>query len=377
MSENPKPRALPERDLWLLPLIALATLIVMGCGAEVTARVVWPEREATPCLHRVANGDVRATPFCVSHVKTAEGPWVTNTYNECGLRATGPCRGFDQRNTRIVVLGSSTSWGYLVPFEQVWSTRLAHDLSRECSGRPVDVQSFPGFADINGNARRIDAALALQPDIVIMVISPLDMESINARGFVPPTVAVAAPKVADDPENLIAWLRDAVSDSRAAKVAQHFLYRNPNAYVPAFLTNGDKADFLRAPMSSAWRHRVAAVGDALQYYQQRFQAHNVPMMLLYAPQQAQAQLVSEDDMHVANVDPTALPRELGATASAHGVLFADATDQFEAINNAEDMYYNADGHLNGDGHRLLAEAAETTLHQSFGVTPFCPLSRKD
>ncbi len=371
MSEaQPVARSLPKRDLWLLPLIAFLTLILMAGGSELAARLVWPEHEVTPCLHTNTSGDVVAIPHCVSHVKTAEGPWLTNLYNECGLRATGPCQGFDPRNTRIVVLGSSTSWGYMVPFEQVWSTRLAQRLSRRCGGTPVDVQAFPGFADINGNARRIDAALQLRPDMIIMVITPLDLESISARGFVPPRPGQMVAKVEDKPESFIGWLRNAVSESRAAKIAEHFLYRNPNTYVPAFLTNGDKADFLRTPLSRRWRQRVQAVDDGLHY----FQAHlrGVPMMILFAPQQAQAQLISEDQMHVANVDPTALPRALSQVAHENGVLFADASDQFEQINAAEDMFYNADGHLNGAGHDLLARAAEDTIHSAYGQRALCP-----
>lgn len=373
MSETPAARRLPKRDLWLLPLIAFATLILLSATAEVSARVIWPEREITSCMRRDADGVIRALPNCRNMMKTAEGPWVLNRYNECGLRATGPCLGFDPRYTRIVVIGSSTSWGYLVPFDQVWSTRLAHDLSHRCNGRPFDVQSFPSFADINGNALRLDDVLRLQPDMVVMVISPLDLESISARGFVPPVARQAGVrKVADTPENLIGWLRDTLAESRAAKIAQHFLYRNPSTYVPAFLTNGDKADFLREPLSPAWRHRVQAVSDALHYYQQQFRAKGVPLMLLYAPQQAQAQLLSDHDLHFNNVDPTELPNALRAAAQAQGVLFADASRQFEAISDPENMYYNADGHLNGDGHALLAEAAVTTLTAEQGAAPLCP-----
>jgi lysophospholipase L1-like esterase len=366
-------RTLPKRDYWLLPLIAVATLVFMAVGAEVLARVIWPENMMLTCLHRDADGEEIGRPNCESLNKAAEGPWVTNQFNECGLRATGPCRGFDQRRPRIVVLGSSTSWGYMVPFEQTWSTRLANDLSQRCSSERFDVQAFPGFGDINGNAHRIDDALALHPDMVIMVISPLDLEQINARGFVPPSAGGGqAAEVEDAPESLLGWLRDFVSESRASTIAQHFLYRNPEIYIPAFLTNGDKADFLREPLSPAWRNRVAATGEALRYYNQRFEARGVPMMVIYAPQQAQAQLASEDELSPPNVDPTELPEALDNEAEAAGVLFADATQEFEQIRNPEDMYYNADGHLNGEGHELLAEAAEQTLTESYGPAPLCP-----
>lgn len=372
MPDATAPRRLKKRDYWLLPLISALTLGFMALGAEVAARLIWPESMQLACLHTDPERGTYATPNCVSRVKAAEGPWVTNRYNECGLRATGPCGGFDARRPRIVVIGSSTSWGYMVPFNQVWSTRVAEDLSQRCGGTDFDVQSFVGFADINGNAQRIDEAIALQPDLVVMVIAPLDMEQINPAGFVPPAAGERVEEIEDEPENVLAWLRNIVSESRAGKIAQHFLYRNEDIYIPAFLTNGDKADFLREPMSQAWQNRVQAVDDALAYYNERFAAAGVPLMLVYAPQQAQAALISDDELVVDDIDPTVLPDALEEVAKGEGVLFADASDEFEGINHWEDMFYNADGHMNGDGHALIADAVESTLTETYGEAPLCP-----
>lgn len=372
MSEAAPKRTLPKRDLWLLPLIACLTLAVLGVGAEVGARLIWPEDMDMPCLRANAENGTTATPNCQSRVKAAEGPWVINRYNECGMRATGPCALADRRRPRIVVMGSSTSWGYMVPFDETWSTRLANDLAQRCGGAAYDVQSFVSFADVNGNARLIDEALALEPDLVAFVIAPLDLEQISGQGFVPPEQAPRVAEIADEPESFIGWVRDLVSESRAGKIAQHFLYRNPDIYIPAFLTNGDKADFMRAPLSEPWRARVQAVDDALSYYTQRFDEAGVPMMLIYTPQQAQAVLISEDGQLPEDVDPTALPDTLERVAEADGVIYADASDAFEEISDPQDMFYNADGHLNSEGHALIAEAAEAALVDAMGPAPLCP-----
>ncbi|MBI1185985.1 MAG: hypothetical protein GC206_01355 [Alphaproteobacteria bacterium] len=374
MSEDAPPRRLPKRDLWLLPLVAAGTLGALGVGAEIGARVIWPEQDHFPCLRADRTNGSMATPNCRSRVKTAEGPWVTNRYNECGMRATGPCEIADRRRPRIVVMGSSTSWGYMVPFEQTWSTRLARDLTERCGKAEYDVQSFVTFADVNGNARMIDDALALQPDLVAFVIAPLDLEQIGDGGFVPPEAAtrVVQAQAEDAPESLVGWLRELVSESRLGKIAQHYLYRNPDVYIPAFLTNGDKADFMRAPLSEPWRDRVQAVDDALSYYNERFEEAGVPMMLVYTPQQAQAVLISEDGALPPNVDPTELPDTLERVAEADGVIYADASDAFEQLEDAGDMFYNADGHLNGAGHQLIAEAAKDALVDAMGPAPLCP-----
>ena len=94
--------------------------------------------------------------------------------------------------------------------------------------------------------------------------------------------------------------------------------------------------------------------------------------LAQLPPQAQALLISDDNAPPeANVDPTELPDALQEAAEQHGVIYADSSDEFEKIHHAEDMFYNADGHLNGRGHELVADAAEAALIRAFGPRPLC------
>ena len=135
-SASARPESLPLRDYVLLPLIALATLLLLAFGCEGAARLVWPDHQADACQKADGSG-FRAN--CTARVRIAEGPWVEYRYNDCGLRADRPCAKAPGTR-RIAVAGTSISSGYWVPYEQAFAGRLEQTLGQACGG-PVDVQS--------------------------------------------------------------------------------------------------------------------------------------------------------------------------------------------------------------------------------------------
>ena len=86
---------LPRRDLWLLPLTALATLTMLLAGSEVAARVIWPEQIINHCMMVDPTLGIHYRPNCAAVMKAAEGPWVLSHYNDCGYRSTASCRRVD------------------------------------------------------------------------------------------------------------------------------------------------------------------------------------------------------------------------------------------------------------------------------------------
>jgi len=81
-------------------------------------------------------------------------------------------------------------------------------------------------------------------------------------------------------------------------------------------------------------------------------AHNATLLVVYAPQQAQAELISGQEG--AGTDPYALSAAIGEIARRHGAQFVDAAPQFRHVARVSDYYYPVDGHFNGQGHALLA-----------------------
>ncbi|MDR3507353.1 MAG: hypothetical protein P4L64_05590 [Caulobacteraceae bacterium] len=350
-------RSLPRRDLILLPLIAAVTALVFLVGAEGAARMVWPEQKVDQCVKE--DGPMRPRSNCSSRDKAAEGPWVEMKFNACGYRGTGPCLPPPRGASRLAVLGSSTSWGYLIPFEDVWSVRTAKAMSAQCGG-PIDVQSLGGFNNIDQAAARLPEALALKPQMVAWVVAPFDLLKMPEGGFDPVRALQPPPPSPPYHPGLMDRAKSLMTESRAATIAQHYIYGNAQAYAATYLHYGDRADFLRAPLSKDWQARLAVVDAAVAYLTDGLKPSGAKLLLVYAPQQAQADLIAAGTAPK-GVDPEILDRALADIAARHGALFVDGGRAFKGVKNAPDYFYRADGHLNGAGQGLLAQAAVQTL----------------
>lgn len=168
---------LPRRDLWLLPLISVVTLVTLLAGAEMLARVGWPDEVFNSC-QKIDDSPLgfHYRPNCSSTMKAAEGPWYTNDYNECGYRTAASCGPLAPGHRRIALIGASLSEGYLVEYPNTIGARLAADLTAMC-GRPVEVQNLAATG-YNGRRllARMDDALALRPNAVLLTQAVFDVE---------------------------------------------------------------------------------------------------------------------------------------------------------------------------------------------------------
>ena len=157
---------LPRRDLFLLPLVAVVTVLGLLLGAEALAMQFWQEHTENSC--RIADPTLRFRfkPNCSSTMKTSEGPWYRNDYNECGYRSLTSCGPVPAGTRRVALIGSSLSEGHLVEFPHTIAERLRIELSAGC-GAPVDVQNLG--ANTYSAKRvlfRMNEALTLRPDAI-------------------------------------------------------------------------------------------------------------------------------------------------------------------------------------------------------------------
>jgi hypothetical protein len=353
-------RRLPRRDLFILPLLSLLTVVAMLGAAEVAARLAMPAKSVDECLVPDAVLGSRPRPMCVSRTKSAEGDWVENRYNDCGYRSEDSCRTPPEGTLRLAVLGSSMSWGLNVPTKQTWYVRSADMLSRAC-GRRIDVQNLSGVFNLAQVAARVPEALALKPSAAVMIVTPFDLEGIPPGPFVP---GVADP-VRPDPRGL-RKLQVAITSARAVVAAQHIIFRQPGTYVPLYLRYGDKADFLRPPFKPAWRQRLAYADQALGYMAERLHGAGVAFVLVFVPQEAQADIVATKQ-EIPGVDPFAFGAALGEIARKHGIVYNDLTPRFSTVHDAPDLYLNVDAHMNGRGSALEAEGVAQALTGEDGV----------
>ncbi len=193
-------------------------------------------------------------------------------------------------------------------------------------------------------------AVKLHPDLVILIVAPLDVEAIENPDPAPAIVPASAPAEHGD---LQKRLFETVKESRAFVVAQHFMFRNPALYVPLYLQYGDKADFLRSPFTVPWQTRLQWLDVLVGKLQAEASGAGVPFMIAFIPQEAQVALMAGRYQSGA-VQPEALPNPIGAIARKHGALFKDTSVALRAEPKPEQLFYQVDGHLSGEGQPIAA-----------------------
>jgi hypothetical protein len=356
---------LPRRDLWLLPLIAFATLAILLAGSEVAARAIWPEQVENPCMIENPILGIHYKPHCTATMKTPEGPWYTERFNDCGYRSDAPCGSLPAGTRRLALLGTSISEGYLVEYPDTIAARLEKDLSGLCDA-PIQVQNL-GSLGFFGRwmLPRMDEALRLKPQALLLLLEPFDIERISDD---PP-----APAKNTAPENpsLARRMMQTVKDSRAVTMAQHFMFRNPAIYLPLYLRYGDKADFMRPPFSPRWQARLQVLDRLIASLSARAEQAHVPFAIAFMPQEAQVGLMAQAQLRPKGVDPMALQKAIAAIAEHRGAQFIDASLALGAQPTPERLYYQADGHPSGPAQRIAAAYIAQHLPQKNGPFAQC------
>lgn len=353
---------LRRRDLWLLPLISLVTLLVLAFMAEAGTRIVWPQEKENSCARQDPALGYRFKPDCTSLMKAAEGPWYTNDYNGCGYRSAQPCTPVPTGTRRIALIGSSMAEGYLVPYPDTIGARLAQDLSRDCRA-PVEVQNLGGLGYFSGHRPllRLEEALTLRPNAVVLVLTPFDLETAIMEEE--EDLGPAGPVV--NHLGTRARLFILLKESRAFMMAQHFRFRDLAVYLPLYLNYGDKADYLRPPFTPPWQERLRRLDTRLGPMSERAHAAGVPLVIAFVPQEAQLALMAQQ-APPPGIEPDALPKAIAAIAARHDVGFVDTSDVLKTHAHPEQLYYQVDGHLAGGGQPLAA----LSIARWFSAGPF-------
>lgn len=342
-----------RRDYFILPLIVIATVLVVAVPVEAALRIFFPNVSYAEDDHCFVYGDsrpdaFRATPNCMSRMRAPEGPWVEMKYNACGFRSTDPCTPKQPQTLRLAFIGSSLAAGYLVPYEESVSARARESLAALCR-LPVDVQNLGAEGNMGVRlTASAEAAAALHPDAIVLVISPTDLVLDNAMDQGGPgAVAKHAPS----------WIQEVkaqLSRSRLLYMESYLLLRNDDNYVPIYRRSGQKADFMRLPLSEDWQARLAHLDRDVARVKAAI-GPDIPLMILFAPDRAQAAMLAAP--HLARgMAPTLLQAEIASRAQAHGAHFADMSPRIPPGTPSSSIYYAMNGHLNGEGHGLLAEA---------------------
>ena len=359
---------LPRRDLWLLPLLSLVTVVIMLSASEVLSRVVWWQHLEDSCARHDPVLGTRFAANCRSIVKSAESPPVENSYNACGFRSDGECGPKPAGTFRVAVIGTSTGSGYLVPYPKTFYARAAVQIARQCQ-IPTDFQNLavPGASPQNA-LLRLDSALALKPDVVLMPVSAHDID-IMEPGSQPAPQLTAVPTHLG-PKQMVAQLVKGLRNSRVMLMGQHFLYLDEDEYLPLYLQHGEEADFLRPPLSKVWRAKLSLFDAEVSTIAARAHAVGSSLMIVYVPQRAQALLLKWHRLPQ-GTDPSLLGREIGDIAARHNVSYLDLTQTIGDRPDVVQLFYPVDSHPDAAGSKIIGQSVAHALVAEAGALATC------
>ena len=349
---------LPRRDLWLLPLLSLMTIVILLSASEVLSRVVWWEHLEDSCARHDPVLGTRFAANCHSIVKSAESPPVENSYNACGFRTEGGCGAAPAGTFRVAVIGTSTGSGYLVPYPKTFYAQAATQITQQCR-IPTDFQNLavPGVSPQNALAR-LDSALALKPNVVLMPVSAHDIDIIQPSdqgAYQTPTAPAHL-----GAKQVVAQLVKMMRSSRVMLIGQHFLYMNEDEYLPLYLQHGEEADFLRPPLSTVWQTRLSLFDKEVADITKRVNAAGSSFIIVYVPQRAQALLLKWHRLPK-GTDPSLLGREIGDIAIRHDVGYADLTQVMGDRPDVVHLFYPVDSHPDVAGSEIIGQSVAQAL----------------
>jgi hypothetical protein len=357
---------LPWRDYFVLPTLGLLAAVLFLGSVEFAARTIWPKNSVDSCLVRDSAG-MHYKAGCASRTKIPEGAWVENHYNDCGLQSGFPCHPKPAGDLRIAILGSSAAVGYMVPYETSYGARLERILSQKC-GRTVEVQNLAvAGMHLNEVARRTDEAIALQPDLVLIVLTPYDLWKEIADGPVgdaSPAAPSSGVKRSVSLRERIEPLKESIRESSALLMLRHYLYRDPQTYLNFFLMNNKgAADFLNPSLPPQWRRAYAHLDALLGDMAGKIHAQGIAFGVVPSFHRPQVALMNAREAFPGK-DPYAFEREIAVIAKTHGMVDLEVTGDFQRAAGQENLFYFADGHLQPQGHGVLADALSRQILQT-------------
>ena len=346
-------RRFPRRDVILLPLLCVATVVLLIGIPELIAEGTFYAHQVDSCLRPDPVLGDRALPNCRARYKAGEGPWAENDYNECGYRSNESCLTKPADTFRVALIGSSTSMGYLVPYQQTFAVRSEKILTDTC-GRNVEFQSMGGLGyEWRRLENRFDEALKLKPDLIVATLSPFDLR-----------VPLDLHRVdAPPPHGLFGYVKSVVQESGLWRALLHYRANLPVTYLHFFLRDPVRSDYLRLPLNDFWQQQIGYTKTLIDDLAAKSRASKVPLLLVFVPMRSQAVLLKHH-AEFPDTAPLALNNAVSKIAHEAGVPLMDFTPTLAAAKDMNPLYYAIDDHVTGEGSALLARQLSDVIMAS-------------
>jgi hypothetical protein len=361
---------LPRRDWILLPLLSLLAIGFLAGASEWASRRVFyrlpSSGESCLTIKDPLNG-AQGIPNCVVWEKIPEGKPTQYRFNREGYRNDVEFAPKPPETFRIVLIGSSVAAGFRAPREQTIAGLLPELLSQR-TGRRIEVYStgLP-WRSADAVSRDLKDAIALHPDVILWILSPLDITYTSALKNTPDETPVNIPTGAG--QTMKSWYEakavfsnssfgSAVgklfSHTYSATMLRDFFYRSPSQYVQASLAGADyNKDFLRNQPSAAWQEELREFSRGVAGIEDQAAKANIPLVAVLVPDRTQAAMISMMNDRPSGFDPYKLGGELRSLVINGGGKYIDILPDFQTIKNPQLGYFAMDGHPNGVGYATI------------------------
>jgi lysophospholipase L1-like esterase len=342
-------------------LLALASTLLFCAVLEGACRLAgyetrgsWSARpyERVPGIGHVFIPGFRGT---MTKGVASGGRAIAVRINHAGLRGPAIPAAKPAGVRRILILGDSFAFGYLLPEPETFPARLQALVDGRYGRGRVRVLNagVPGYGIVNERAYLEQRGLALDPDLVVVEASPGDIADAAAK--LPPD---------DDGETLRdeLLLYRAVRSSAALTAFQHAFFVVLRAFDPKLpLHTGLHAD---PPSPELQRARDSYAGEFARLMDVA-RTHSLPVLALAIP--GQIELFSDNDR---------VQRRRAALAREHGAFFVDVLPALKARRGAG-LHLPADGPMNAEGDRIVAQEVDAWLAAHAAEAGLEPVSRRD
>jgi hypothetical protein len=331
------------------------TIAILGRGAKLIAdrEVVRSKQVVGMCIQQTGSGPRHGVPNSVCVEKNSSSQLVEYRFNSCGDRTPLDCGPKPAGVYRIVLIGSSIPMGWGVSESDSLVERLVTDLSQSTHRR---VEVYNSAMEGSGGspstlANRMSRTMALQPDLILWVMSSWDIDPDKIRVQEKPSQG-----------GLPGWQ---VPDRILAKFKirswlTEVLFRSESVYMSAYIRNIQEGAQLPADSSNDEDARMRSFSLDAGTIVERAKAAGVPVVATFLPNRGEAALISVSPRPAA-VDPVRLNNELGTIMASKGATYVDILPDLQRTPNLDGIYDQLGFHLNAEGHAVLTQILTKSL----------------
>jgi len=373
---TPSETPLPRRDWVLLPLLSVVTIAILAISVEVTARRMFSRLTTKPADCMILSDDPsvypRGIPRCECWSKVSEGELTNYRFNSDGYRMDQDFGPKPPGVYRIVLLGTSNTFGAQVPRPETFAGLLPDALARK-TGMKVEVYNqamtdeYPSVL-----AAHFDEALKFKPDMILWTVNQTELKPLGiVTAPVKPSKADTDVSFAAKVSGMYMRMRVALTKASfadyiangfrtrtvAPTVLSHYIYGSSSQHMKALLAMPEwSVGYLRTEPSAAWHEWLTNFDRDYAKIAAQAKHAGIPLVVTVVPKQEVALMLAMGEWP-SGYDPYKMGDEMRRIVESHGGTFIDILPDIRSrlYPGQEVPYLRVEGHLNAQGQAMISD----------------------